>query len=187
MLAKIILMIPRYLAVALLACGCGEVASHPGADASTGQPDGRVPVDAAVGTVYRGSTQQTAPSPFGGVVYCHYTITLRELMIDLTILPSGQVTTGHVQDINVEGTDASCPNGVIPASPAKYSLQSATATATGQKLTFLGAPENVPTASLVVDLTRGGSSYATTLTFQRTDQVPELNWMLTTTLPLFVQ
>lgn len=178
-------MIPRYFAVALLACGCGEVA-HPGADASTGHPDGRVP-DAAMGTTYSGSTQQTASSPFGGVVYCHYTITLKQLMIDLAILPTGQVTTGHVQDINVEGTDANCPNGVIPASPANYSLQSAIATASGQKLTFLGAPENVPTASLEVDLSRSGSSYSTVLTFHRIDQVPELNWSLTTTLPLFAQ
>jgi hypothetical protein len=170
----------------LLACGCGEVASHPGVDAATGHPDGRVP-DAAVGTTYHGSTQQTASSPFGGVVYCHYTITLKQLMIDLMILPTGQVTTGHVQCINVEGTDANCPNGVIPASPANYSLQSATATASGQKLTFLGAQENVPTASLEVDLSRSGSSYSTVLTFHRIDQVPELNWSLTTTLPLFSQ
>jgi hypothetical protein len=101
--------------VAITACSCSvtPVTFTLGRDASIdtfgGQPDGRLS-DAAMATPYKGTIAQTPLVAFGGTPYCNYTITLKQLEINLDILSSGQVTTGQVKDLNVEGTDATCPN-----------------------------------------------------------------------------
>jgi hypothetical protein len=82
--------------------------------------DAAVPGDAAMPVTYRGSTAQTAASPFGGTPFCNYTETLKQLMFEVQITPSGQVVSGKVTNLNVEATDAACPNGVIPATQANY-------------------------------------------------------------------
>lgn len=168
----------RCLAIASLACACGQVAQRaPEPDAASDAP-----VDAVPAMPYRGTQSETTPAPFGGAPYCNYTITLKQLQIDLAMLPSKQASSGHVQALNVEGTDASCPNGVIPPSIANYTLSASAPGAGVTTLTFQSAPENVPQASLVANLTPTGSQYTAVLTFHRTDQIPQLDWTVQTTI-----
>lgn len=172
----------RLLAVALLAGGCGTVTQRP-ADAAAG--DGPAP-DVAPGAVtWRNQPADVRPVTFGGTAaggtqYCKYTITLKQLDVQLTILPSGQVTSGHVQDLNVEAVVPSMPPTTpfvctatnpmpIPANIATYQLATATATTGSMTLTFQGGASNMPPATLVIDLTKVGSLYSATLTFQRND------------------
>lgn len=189
--ANIPVMLWKFLAAAILLGACGSVASTPG-DAGGG--------DAAPGAVtWRNQPGDVAPVTFGGkgagdLLFCQYTITLRQLDVRLTILPSGQVTSGHVQDLNVEAVipsttpvicDATNP-GAIPANIAMYELATAGATAGGLTLTFQGGASNAPSATLVILLTKVGSLYSAKLTFQRSDAVadPVLTWTVTTTVPL---
>lgn len=180
-------MIPRHLAIACVVGGCGAVTGPVGGDAGGSTPDGARTPDAAMARTYQGSIGQTPAVPFGGAPYCNYTITLKQLELDLDIMPAGPVVSGRVQDLNVEGTDASCPNGVIPASLAHYTLQSAVASGTTTQLIFLGAPDNVPAVSLTADLSPTTSAYSAVLHFHRTDQDPPLDWAVTVTLPLAPQ
>lgn len=169
----------RWLALASLAA-CGKVASPPAEDAA-------VPVDAAKATPYRGTLSATQPVTFGGSPFCLYTITLQQLSIDLDVVASGQPTSGRVQALNVEGTDAACPNGVIPPTIANYTLSSSTTGAGGRMLTFEGAASNNPPASLVALLTPTGTQYTAMLTFHRTNQTPPLDWTVQTTIVLSPQ
>jgi hypothetical protein len=136
---------------------------------------------------YRGTLSQTTPAPFGGTPYCNYTITLKQLEIDLAMLPSDQATSGRVQALNVEATDTSCPYGVTPPMIASYTLSSSSTGASGTVLTFQGAIDNAPVASLVATLTRSGSAYLAALTFHRTDEMPPLAWTVQTTITLSPQ
>jgi hypothetical protein len=124
---------------------------------------------------------------FGGAPYCNYTITLKQLEVDLGILASGQVSTGRVQALNVEGTDANCPYMPIPPTIANYTLQSATPNGNATKLTFQGDPGNVPAASLVVNLSRSGSTYSAMLTFHRVDQPAPFDWTVNATVAVSPQ
>ena len=119
--------------------------------------------------------------------FCNYTITLKMLDAELGILPSSrQVISGHVQDLNVEqiATGTPCDFGTQPDSIANYTFTASTPTATGMTLTFKGAPANVPSVTLLIDLAPAGTAYTATLKFHRNDQAPPLDWAVTVTLPL---
>jgi hypothetical protein len=168
----------RCLALGCLASACGQVAQQPpGPDAASDAP-----VDAVPPAPYKGTQAETSPAMFGGTPYCNYTITLKQIEIDLSMLPSKQASSGRVQALNVEGTDASCPNGVIPPTIANYTLSASAPSSGGTTLTFQGAPDNQPQASLVANLTPTGTQYTAVLTFHRTDQIPQLNWTVQTTI-----
>lgn len=188
--ANIPVMMCRLLAVAMLAGACGSVADKP-ADAAVG--DG--PAPGAV--TWRNQPGDVPAVTFGGAgKFCMYTITLKQLDVQLAILPSGQVTSGHVQDLNVEAVIPSMMPFVctptnpppIPANIAMYQLATAAPSAGGMTLTFQGGTTNAPTATLVVDLTKVNSLYSAKLTFDRNDGVdPVLIWTVTTTVALAPQ
>jgi hypothetical protein len=176
----------RLLAVAMLVGACGSVTDKP--------------ADAAVGAVtWRNQPGDVPAVTFGGGAYCMYTITLRQLDAQLTILPSGQVTSGQVQDLNVEAvvpsapptTPFTCtPTNPMPIAPniASYQLATTAPSAGGATLTFQGGTTNSPPAMLVVELTKVNSLYSAKLTFQRNDGQPAvLIWTVTTTVPLAPQ
>lgn len=182
-------MMYRLLAVALLAGACGTVTEKP-ADAGTG--DGP-----PTAVTWRNQPGDVPMVTFGGAsgtsTFCMYTITLKQLDVRLAILPSGQVTSGHVQDLNVEAVVPSTTPVVctatnpmpIPANIATYELATTAATTGGLTLTFQGGASNMPPASLVIVLTKVGSLYSAKLTFQRNDGLlPVFEWMVTTTVPL---
>lgn len=191
-------MLCRLLAIAMLAGACGTVANQP-ADAA---------VDGAPGAVtWRNQPADVSAVTFGGpsktgTIYCKYTITLKQLDVQLAILPSGQVTSGHVQDLNVEAVVPSMPPTTpfvcsatdpmpIPANIAMYQLATTTAGTGGLTLTFQNGASNMPPAVLAIELTKVSSMYSAKLTFQRNDGNdvvdPVFEWMVTTTVPLAPQ
>jgi hypothetical protein len=190
--ANIPFMLWKLLAVATLVGACGTVASAP-ADGGLDAPPGAVTWRNQPGDVPAVTFGGTSA---GGTMYCKYTITLKQLDVQLTILPSGQVTSGHVQGLNVEAvipstTPVVCTAtnpGSIPANIAMYQLASSAATAGGLTLTFQGGASNMPMATLVIVLTKVSSLYSAKLTFQRNDALdPVLGWTVTTTVPLAPQ
>jgi len=178
-------MVLRCLVVLSVASACGEVKRPVDAGAVGGDA-----IDEAA-TTYRGTRDVVAPVTFGGKLgdqnFCTYMITLKQLVIELAITPSGQVRTGHVQDLNVETTTADCPNGTIPPNIAMYTLASATPSQTGMTLAFQGAASNEPTVDLVVELSTAGSAHQASLGFHRSNASPPLDWSVVTTLALSAQ
>jgi hypothetical protein len=170
-------------AVALCAAACGEV----------GQP----PVDSAVDApptgpprIFRGTMDELDPVTFGGSPYCTYHITLKQLQIDIGILPSGTIASGHVQALNVESvvpsTVPNCPPDyeVIAPNIAMYTLQSTSASGGTVTLTFQGGTSNNPPADLTMELTSVGSAYQAKLGFHRTNVEPPLDWSIIATVSL---
>jgi hypothetical protein len=92
----------RCLAIACLAA-CGQVAQQPMPDAG---------IDAAIATPYAGALSQTTAVMFGGTPYCNYTITLKQIAIDLDILPTelgprpGAQCRGHRRHVSQPGVPA---------------------------------------------------------------------------------
>lgn len=162
--------------------GCGQV---------TAPPDAAIVPDADLtpAVTYRATLDKTPAVRFGGVVYCLYSITLKQLDVTVAIRPSGEVTSATVQDLNFEEVvpvSPPCPNPPAPATIANYSLDSATRGTGGTtRLTFKGAATNAPTVALVGDLTSVGTVNELKLGFMRTDQQEaELAWSVLVTLPL---
>lgn len=175
------MMISRCLVVVMVAGACGEVAQEPIDAQATETP-----------ITYKGTLAQTPPKMFGGGTgICTYTITFKQLEVELGILPSSkQVTTGHVQDLNVEAVVPTTP--VCPYPPAgptisSFTFASATPGSSGMTLMFQGATANTPVASLTVGLSSTSSGYTAALSFHRTDLGPPLDWQVVATVPLAPQ
>jgi hypothetical protein len=175
-------MVRSSLAILLCVSACGEVdrsVMDAGAGSDSGGSDG-----GGVPTTYKGTLAQTTPVAFGGTPYCNYTITLKQLDFQLAILPSKQIVSGQAQALNVEATDATCPNGTIPAGIAKYTFAPAKPSPSGTTLVFTGNAANAPQATLSIDVVSAGTAYQANLGFHRTDSVALLNWTVITTIPL---
>jgi hypothetical protein len=195
--SNIVVMLFRGLALACI-CACGTVAAPPlidapGTDASTDAP--------APARTYHGAMTQTPPVTFGGTPttggtpFCMYTITLKSLDVELAISPSGQVTSGRVQDLNVEDvvpstTPVVCgpSTGMIPPNIATYTFMSATPSGNVLALMFRAGTTNEPVATLVGSLSSVGNGYLVALSFHRIDATDAvLNWTVATTLTLAPQ
>jgi len=164
-------MISRYFVVVMVAGACGTVN---GDDTTT----------------YKGMLDQTPAMTFGGAPYCSYTIALKQLDVELEILPSEQVTAGKVQALNVEAvvpTTPPCPYGPAGPTISNYTFASAMSSTSGMTLTFQGAATNTPVASLEVELLSVGSVYQARLGFHRTDVSSPLDWSVLATVPLSAQ
>lgn len=170
--------------LAILLCAsaaCGEVNKPASGDAGPG--------DGGAATTYRGALAQTSPVMFGGKSdagnFCNYTITLKDLAIELVISPSKQIVSGAVQALNTEATDATCTFGTIPVNTAKYSYAPATPVALGTTLSFTGDANNMPPATLMVDVVSVGTAFQANLAFHRADNVQEpLKWTVIASLPV---
>ncbi|HET9992771.1 MAG TPA: hypothetical protein VFQ65_29755 [Kofleriaceae bacterium] len=133
---------------------------------------------------YHGTLAMSQTVPFGGVTYCAYSITLRQIDATITMRPSGEVTGAMVQALNVEATVGSCPYQPQPPSIANYALDSAKLTPTGSTLQLAGAPANAPMVALTIDVSPSSSGQQAMMTFQRTDQTGELAWTVKPALAL---
>lgn len=166
------------MAIALLTVGCGEVARQ--ADAGTDAPH----IDPVA---YHGALAQTTPVDFGGSPYCNYTVTLKQLSVDLTVLPQptgpSLVSAGHIEALNHEETPMACPNGTIPDNIAKYNF--APSSPASGALTFTGDATNNPVVMLSVELEQTGTVYQVKLGFHRDSGVADiLNWTVMATVSL---
>jgi hypothetical protein len=177
-------MLHSRLAVALCAAACGEVSQSGDAGIDS------APSDAGTPRMFQGTMDEVTPVTFGGLPYCTYKITLKQLQIQIGILPSGQIATGHVQDLNVESiipsTTPNCPADyeVIPPNIATYTLLSATPAGSTTTLTFTGGASNMPPADLTIELSSVGSAYQAKLGFHRTNVEPPLDWSVIATVSL---
>ena len=166
-----------FVLATLAACSAGS----PGGDDTTKMTDAAT---ASMSTTYHGTLDMSATVPFGGVTYCAYSITLRQIDVTITMRPSGEVTGSMVQALNVEATVGSCPYPPAAPSIANYSLDSAKITPTGSMLQLAGAAANSPKVALTIDTSPNGSGLQASMSFQRTDQTGELMWTVKPTLLL---
>lgn len=183
-------MTPRCLVIVMCVAGCGSVsAPDPGPDAGggsgSGSGSGNPPLPGAV--TYTGHVDMTPEVTFGGGApppVCTYTMSLHDLRIELAIRPSGEVVSGRVQNVNVEGLVAPCmysPNGPVLAG---YRLQLAVPSSAGVALSFTGDPTNQTEVDLAGVLSGLGTSYTVVLRFHRTDLDPPLDWQVVTSVSL---
>lgn len=177
----------RGLPIVLCAAACGDVASVPN-DAASVPKDGSV---AGTATTYKGHLEMTPPVPFGGIPFCDYTMTLKQLDVELTIEASGAVRSGRVQDLNVEAvvdTTPPCPDGAIPPNIASYTFASAAPGTDGTMLTFVAASTNAPDVDLTATLSSAGAVKTVKLGFQRINVEDDiLAWAIAATVTLTAQ
>jgi len=170
----------RWFTLALTVAACSPSTASTGDDGSA-TSDSSTPDSSST---YHGTLAMSQTVPFGGVTYCAYSITLRQIDATITMRPSGEVTGAMVQALNVEAIVGSCPYQPQPPSIANYSLDSAKLTPTGSTLQLAGAPGNAPMVALTIDTSPNGAGQQAMMTFQRTDQTGELMWTVKPTLSL---
>jgi hypothetical protein len=135
-------------------------------------------------------TAQSSPSvPFGGSPYCNYKVVLQNILIDVTLDPTGRLTWMNVDDTRIEATVGSCPYPPAPSNNQVFEYQSnAPLSAAGDgtyspNLTGLSA--NSPTTALTVKVaTLSPTMLNASATWHRTDQVNQLDWTVMTGTPI---
>jgi len=169
----------RLLAFAGLCGACGAVNNATTDAPADGSPPART---------YKGNVAESSPAMFGvdAPGKCLYSMTLRQLSIELGILPSGQPVSGQVQVLNVEAVlnVGTCP--YLPADPSitNFTFASAMADPGGMLLMFQEHTGDKPGASLVAELSGNSAAYQAQLTFHRTDLGPPLDWTVLTAATL---
>ncbi|MBX3234431.1 MAG: hypothetical protein KIT84_09440 [Labilithrix sp.] len=159
---------------------------------STTEPVVNEPVETAPGgmaTTYAGTLDATPTVRFGGQGtggnFCNYDVTLKNVAIEVTVLPSGQVIAATVRDTMIEASVPPCTYSPAPPSDQTFSFTTMTETSAGEsQLAFKGAAGNRPATSLVVDLKKVGGSYEASATWHRTDQPDPLDWTVKTKITL---
>ncbi len=126
---------------------------------------------------------------FGGTPYCDYTVTLRDVVLDLTVRASTELTALTISNNVVEATVGSCPFTPSPVSqqvfdhrggPRPLPIESTV------QPTLEGLAANQPqaAASGMVQAVASGA-YIATLRWERTDQAdPLLKWVVATAMPV---
>ena len=174
----------RVAVVAMFAAACGTVANTPPIDGAAAD----APPDSVAPTTYAVQVDMIPAVMFGGAPTCTFTITLKQLDVELAILPSGEVVSGRVQDLNMEDVLNVPPctpqTGHIEPNIVTYTFTSAQPGTGGTMLSFHGATTNKPQATLVATLAPAGAAYTAMLKFQRTDGIPAVNWLVMTMVTL---
>lgn len=178
-------MFSRYLAVALSLCAgaCGKVGGQAPADSAMIEDDAPL----APPVSYAGRLDKSRLVQFGGGApppTCTFTMTLEDLNVELGIRPTGELVSGRITDVNVEGLVAACMYS--PAGPrvAGYTLDTAIPTSGSIAVTFKNDSTNATKVAVTGVVAPNDTGYAVMLMFQRTDQVPLLNWLVMETLSL---
>lgn len=157
------------LAMAILAAGCGSVA------------------DAEDVATYRGTLDSSAAVKFGGPPYCEYTITLKQIELELTVSTAGDFIGGTAQDLAVEAIVPPCPNPPQPSQIHKFAFRSATPAGTATMVMMDSAASNMPLTSLAITVTPGTGGYNAAARWTRTDQQPPLAWSVPVSFPLIAK
>jgi hypothetical protein len=147
--------------------------SDGGTDGSSADPPKR----------YGGALAATETFDFGGSGFCKYQMTLKDVLVDVRVLPTGEVSAATVKDLAVEKA-IDCPHAPMPESKQSFTLKSSTIVPSGVRVELNGASTNRPKTALVVDLTAKAGGYEAALTWHRTDQAPPLDWTVTATIQL---
>ncbi len=180
---------PSSFALAALAvtAACG------GSDRDSGTPIDASPDAGGGGELdhqrFIGRLTATPTVAFGGSPFCNYTVTLREVVIDLTVRASTELTALTLSNNVVEATVGSCPFAPSPLSKQVFDHR--------------GGPRSLPIESTVEPMLEGVSAnqpkaiasglvqavssgaYIATLRWERTDQPdPLLKWVVATARPV---
>jgi hypothetical protein len=147
---------------------------------SISETGSEAPIDAPAGGVvrFRGSMETTATAPFGGGGVCNYTITLKQVELELGLTAAGDIITGSSQALALEAALPPCPYPPLGANIHRFTMTAVTGAGDSRQLTFVGNPANMPNTSLNVDLRRAANTYLAIATWRRIDQVPPLDWAL---------
>ena len=161
------------LAIAMLCSACGAVSGGPVAIADAA-------IDGPVPTTYHGVVNETSPPvSFGGPPYCSYTMTLRQLDIQLGIKPSGELVSGQVEALYHEQVVV-CADPPANEAIMHYTLTAAVPASGGMMLSFQEKAGDHPGATLSVVLTPAGPGYQAQFSFHRTDLAPPFDWRVVT-------
>ena len=143
------------------------------------------PVDAGPQSViWSGSLAKTNKVAFGGDPYCNYEVVLTNVKVDLTLSSDRTIASGAVTWTMTETTIPPCL--YTPQAPSQNSASPAPAKTMplangGFHVELLGAPDNHPEGTLVLESNAGGES---TIEWKRTDQTGKLGWTVRATIPL---
>jgi hypothetical protein len=138
-----------------------------------------------------GNLGMTNTVQFGGSPYCNYSVTLKNVVLDVTLHPTHGLTTMSVADTMVEATDMACP---FP--PAAMSRQffahdggPQLANGSGSFVPVLdGQSTNAPmTAATVVVTPMNPNVIVSTVRWERTDQGPPLKWVVMPSVAIALQ
>ena len=139
-------------------------------------------------STYQAQLVMSPPANFGGAgtYVCRYTMTLRQIQLELVISPEGQVLGGSAQNMTDEKVTntGECP--FLPAMPTMQKFRFLSATPVGNMIMVVmeGDITNAPKASLGITLAPTSGGFASSARWTRTDQVPELTWTVTATMTL---
>jgi len=142
------------------------------------------PPSAKPAVAYEGKLAATAAVPFGGGTYCKYDVTLKSIIVDLSVSDAGDFESATMHDVMNEATVGTCPYAAMAPSNQTFTSTKATKTATGFHIEFAGGKDNRPVTSLVVDVVMNGASYDATATWKRTDIGAPLAWTVTAKVTL---
>ena len=139
------------------------------------------PEASAGATTYKGKLDSTNAVKFGGksgdTVYCEYTLTLKDIEVEIAALESGDVIGATVKDLVVEAVVPPCPHPPMEQSTQRFALTTVTKTESGTTLAFEGATSNQPKTSLVIDLTPSGAvAFEAAARWKRIDLGPPFDW-----------
>jgi hypothetical protein len=130
---------------------------------------------------FTGKLAMSSVTPFGGSPYCKYTMTLKQIAVDVTISGAGNVAAASVTDLAVEAAVQPCPNPAAPQGMQTYSLASSLRLPSGGlHLELAPDPANATVASLVIEGDFSVDHVTASAEWHRTDQQPPLDWRVTT-------
>jgi hypothetical protein len=133
--------------------------------------------------IYHGTLADSGKTPFGGSGTCKYEITLKDIAIELDVLPSGDISTGSVTDTAVERV-VECTLKAMGPQKQSFELTKKNQRSDGWQLIFTGAASNQPKTALAVELVKKQGGYDATMTWTRTDLSGPLAWTVTANLPV---
>ena len=141
--------------------------------------------DGGTATTFVGTLDATPPVPFGGAPYCKYTVTMKNIDIEVSIVPGGQVIGATVKNTRVEATVPPCTFPPSNPSDQSFAFTTLTQLPNGDELAFSGArPRTTPATTLTLDITPAGTTYKATAHWHRTDQDTILDWTVSSTVTL---
>lgn len=178
------------LVVLVAACEAdvGTTPDGPSVDAAPGPgPGGQ-----ADHVRYRGTLAASPTVQFGGDPYCTYSVTLRNVVLDVVVRGTEELTSMSIDDTMTEAIVGSCPYAPSPQSRQQFAHDSGRPVPANAEGTFTplltGVAANRPmTAATALVTIVDDARLQVTARWERTDQAPPLKWIVATAAPVTVQ
>jgi hypothetical protein len=130
---------------------------------------------------YSGKLAATAAKSFGGGSFCNYTVTMKEVSVDLEV--TDKIVKAEVANVMVEKIVGACSKQAASPNAHSYSLPADTnpkpPSETKETVTMAGRYTNGPASILRIDLVETGADVEATLVWKRDDnQAAPLMWTI---------